>query len=182
MKKNIVILLFALFLSVVHKSALAQFYGVKINTLAVASGTVNAGFEMSLCHHCSLDLSAYWNPVRTNRVSLKAAALQPGVRYWFYESFAGHFIGTHLTAANYDIGNSRYAYSGWLTGIGGSYGYAWLLNQRWNLTVEAGIGLYFMRDSKRFHDTPPLDDRYTYHYKRVVFGPSKCELSFTYLF
>lgn len=70
---------------------------------------------------------------------------------------------------------------GW-QGIGVSYGYAWLLSKRWNLSVEAGVGLYYMKDRKRDHCVPWTADEYIGHNRRLVLGPSKCEVAFTYLF
>ena len=43
----------------------------------------------------SLELSGYWNPVKTASLSMNFHAVQLGGRYWFYESFVGHFLG-HL--------------------------------------------------------------------------------------
>lgn len=55
---------------------------------------------------------------------MRVLALQPGVRHWFYEAYAGHFIAAHLAAAHYNIGGRNRYSRGWLAGIGGSYGYA----------------------------------------------------------
>ena len=109
-------------------------------------------------------------------------AIQPGVRYWFFEEYAGHFLGTHLAAAKYDIGGRRFHRKGWLTGLGVSYGYSWLLSTRWNLSVEAGLGLYYMKNTRRDHYVPDDRDEYIYRSRRLVLGPSKCTVGFTYLF
>ena len=52
------------------------------------------------------------------------------------------------------------------TGIGISYGYAWLLSKRWNLSVEAGLGIYYIRDTKRAHYVGEFDDEYIRRYRR----------------
>lgn len=132
----------------------AQFYGIKSNVLLLACGTLNAGFEASLSDRYTLDVSAYWNPVRARSLQMQVLAIQPGVRRWLYEAYAGHFIGTHLTAARYNIGGRRHHTSGWLAGMGFSYGHSWLLSRRWNLTLEAGIGLFYADDRRRRHDVP----------------------------
>ena len=36
-----------------------QYYGVRVNALALASGTLNVGFETSLGNRHTLDLSVY---------------------------------------------------------------------------------------------------------------------------
>ena len=113
---------------------------------------------------------------------MQVLALQPGLRRWLYEAYAGHFWAAHLAVARYNIGNAHWHYKGWLAGIGVSYGYAWLLSKRWNLSVEAGVGLYYMKDRKRDHCVPWTADEYIGHNRRLVLGPSKCEVAFTYLF
>ena len=64
--------------------------------LAVCSATLNAGAEAALTDNWSLELSGYWNPVKTASLSMNFHAVQLGGRYWFYESFVGHFLGQHL--------------------------------------------------------------------------------------
>lgn len=39
-----------------------------------------------------------------------------------------------------------------------------------------------MQDRKRDHCVPWTVDEYIGHNRRLVFGPSKCEVAFTYLF
>lgn len=113
---------------------------------------------------------------------MQLIAVQPGIRYWIFEEYAGHFIAAHLTAAKYDLGGNRFHRKGWLAGMGFSYGYAWLLAPRWNLSVEAGLGVYYMKDDKRDHLVPDDRDEYIYHNRRILLGPSKCSVGFTYLF
>ncbi len=91
-------------------------------------------------------------------------------------------MAAHLAAARYHVGNDRRHYKGWLTGLGFSYGYAWLIARRWNVSVEAGVGIYYMQDRKRDHHVPWSEDEYIRHNRRLVFAPSKCEVAFTYLF
>lgn len=178
MKKIILaaILLFA------ATGAKAQFYAVKGNGLAWVTGTVNAGVELSLGKQYSLDVSVYWNPVKTNKFSGKFRYVQPSVRYWRFEHFVGPFVAVHPAYGRYDIGNERWHYKGWLAGLGFSYGYTWPLSRQWNLTAEAGPGFYFMRDRKRFYHTDDRTPERIVHYRRVVLAPAKLEISFSYLF
>ena len=179
MKKTII--LTVLMLAAVT-GARAQFYGVKVNTLHLATGTLNAAFEMSLGKQWSLDVPVYWNPIETGSFSSRLWYVQPGVRYWRYEHFVGPFYGAHLTYGRYDIGNDRWHYKGWFAGLGVSYGYTWILSTQWNFTLEAGIGLYYMRDRKRKYEYDDWEPICVTHYKRWVLAPSKLEISFSYLF
>lgn len=180
MKKQLVILAVLIVCSVT--GAKAQFYGVKVNTLGTATGTVNAGFEVAVDKQWSLDISGYWNPVNTDKFSSRFWYVQPGVRYWLYEHFVGHFAAAHLAYGQYNIGNDRWYYKGWLTGLGFSYGYTWILSKQWNLTAEAGLGIYYMRDRKRLYEYDDWSPICVTHYRRWVVAPSKLEISFTYLF
>lgn len=68
------------------------------------TGTLNASFEAAFAPHWSVDVPLMWNPVKADKDADAPLAIQPGVRYWFFEEYVGHFLGTHLAAAKYDIG------------------------------------------------------------------------------
>ncbi len=111
--------------------------------------TLNAGAELAIAKQWSVDLSGYWNPVKTNNISLKHFYLQPSVRWWLYEHFAGHFAALHVAGGKYNIGNKNRYTKGWFTGLGVSYGYTWILSRQWNLTAEGGFGFYYTRNKRR---------------------------------
>lgn len=121
MRKTLIIILLACFCGIT--AGRAQFYSVKTNAALLAVGTVNAGTELSLGKQWSLDISGYWNPIKTDRFSARAWYIQPGVRYWLFEHFVGHFFASHLAAGKYNVGNNRWYYKGRFAGIGFSYGY-----------------------------------------------------------
>ena len=152
------------------RRAAAQIFAVRTNALAVCCATLNVGAETALTDNWSLELSGYWNPVNTASLSMNFHAVQLGGRYWFYESFVGHFLGQHLT------------YKGHAYGLGVSYGYAWMLSKRWNVALEAGVGLYHTRDTRRDPTVSDWEDEYIYHYRRWTLAPTKLEVSFSYLF
>ena len=109
-------------------------------------------------------------------------ALRPAMRYWFYQPYTGHFLSGNLSAALYDVGTEKSYRRGWMAGAGFSYGYAWPLSPRWNFSLEAGIGLYYMQERRGRRSLPATEDERIYRTRRLAFGPSKCEVSFTYLF
>lgn len=162
--------------------AVAQYYGIGVNVAALAAGTVNASFEAAIAPHWSVDIPLYWNPVKTETLRMKCLAVQPGVRYWLFEEYAGHFIGGHLAVADYDVGGSKFHRAGWLAGLGVSYGYSWLLATRWNFSLEIGAGIFYMQDTKRDHHLADFQNENIRHVRRIVLGPSKCTIGFTYLF
>ena len=78
------------------RRAAAQIFAVRANALAACGATLNAGAEAALTDNWSLELSGYWNPVNTASLSMNFHAVQLGGRYWFYESFVGHFSDSIL--------------------------------------------------------------------------------------
>ena len=168
-------------LSQPHRVA-AQFFSAKVNALAALTATVNVGVDAAVADKWTLDLSAYWNPVNSDSFSCRLYAAQIGTKRWLYEAFVGHFIGSQLTYGNYLYGGSRRYYKGGMAGLGFSYGYAWLLSKRWNVTAEIGIGVFYMKDTRRDRIPPEYESIFIHHYKRWVVGPSRAEISFNYLF
>ena len=76
-------------LAAIHHRAAAQFFGVRVNALAALTGTVAVGAEAALTDNWTVETSAYWNPIRTERLTTQVGAVQLGVRHWFYEDFVG---------------------------------------------------------------------------------------------
>ena len=94
----------------------------------------------------------------------------------------GHFLGQHLTYVGYDLGSRTRRYKGHAYGLGVSYGYAWMLSKRWNIALEAGVGLFHTEDIRRDPTISDREDEYIYRYRRWTLAPSKMELSFSYIF
>ena len=94
----------------------------------------------------------------------------------------GLFLGQQLTYGGYDLGSWTRRYKGHAYGLGVSYGYAWMLSKRWNVALEAGVGLYHTRDTRRDPTVSDWEDEYIYHYRRWTLAPTKLEVSFSYLF
>lgn len=178
MKRIIIILLFVLSANI----ASAQYTAVRVNALGFATGTVNAGVDIAIANKWSVDVSGYWNPIETDALRTKILAVTAGVRRWRFEPHVGFFWGLHTTAAKYKVGRKDTRYNGWLAGIGSSVGYSWMLSKRWNFSLEEGLGVFYMKDTRWNPNTSPLDDVVLHHYRRVVIAPSKLEVSFSYLF
>ncbi len=150
MKRIFALLLFVL----AANAASAQQAAVRVNALALATGTLNAGIEVAVAERWSVVASGYWNPIATDNLRMKVLAGTVGVRRWRCEPYAGLFWGLHSTVARYRVGNGRNRYNGWTAGAG-SYG------------------------SPR---PSPVEDVLLRHYRRVVLAPAKLEVSFSYVF
>lgn len=65
-------------------------------------GTFNLGAEFRLARHWTLDLEAGLNPFDGKNDdgsydrTMKHFRAHPELRYWFCESFQGHFLGLHV--------------------------------------------------------------------------------------
>ncbi|MDR2138672.1 MAG: DUF3575 domain-containing protein, partial [Tannerella sp.] len=99
--------------------------------------------------------------------------LQPELRWWTCEKFNGHFFGTHLHAGSFNVGGLVFLpdnigvtydeptpdwklgtgirwqrYEGWLMGAGVSYGYHWILSDRFSLEFSLGVGYAYLKYDK----------------------------------
>lgn len=188
-------LVFSLFLLGSLTGARGQDFAVKTNLLYDATLTVNAGAEVGLSPRWSFDLSGNYNGWAVSGHKWKHWLVQPEVRYWFCDRFAGHFLGAHLLGGQYNFGHfdtslsffgtdySVFAdtrHQGWYVGAGVAYGYSFILNRHLNLELELGLGYVYTRYDvfqcegcgKKIEEDKP------HHY----IGPTKAALNLVYQF
>lgn len=131
----------------------AQNVAVKSNSAYWgAAASPNASLELSLGKRTTLELGGgfnFWN-IYENKTA-KHWLVQPELRYWFCESFNGHFVGIHSHGSRFNVGGwdippgrlksfKDHRYEGYLYGGGLSYGYQWMLSPRWNFELSLGGG------------------------------------------
>ena len=174
----------------------AQDVAVKSNVLADAFLNPNLGIEVGLAPKWTLDITGQFNAwTLSHERHWKHWAVQPEVRYWFCDRFSGHFVGAHIHGGQYNIGGfdgkidflgtdarklKDTRYQGWFVGAGIAYGYAWILNKRWNLEAELGLGWIYTR-----YDSYPctqcgtkIADGKSHNYV----GPTKAAVNLIYTF
>ena len=185
MKRYLTIAVIFLFASAVQASA--QNVAVKTNALYWMTATPNVGLELAMADRWTFDLSGGYNPwtldAETNSKA-KHFLVSPEVRYWFCESFNGHFLGLNANYTMFNIGggylndlmNERI--EGWAAGAGLTYGHAWMIGRRWNLELTLGLGLWYTeyetfesRKCGMFQDSV----------EKLAFAPTALGLSFIYL-
>lgn len=141
--------LFLFLLLVGMTNVYGQKFAVKSNLLYDVTATINLGVEMGLSKKWTLDLSGNYNGWKFgDDMRWKHWMVQPEARYWLCEKFNGHFLGVHAHYADYNVGGIKflsknmenYRYQGNLYGAGLSYGYQWLLSNRWSMEAVIGIG------------------------------------------
>ena len=185
-----------LFLSLVSTRAEGQIIAMKSNVLGDAMGSLNLGIEGRLADKWTLDLSGHLDAwTRKEGALTRHAFLQPEARWWFCDTFSGHFLGVHAHGGIFNVGgidtdikfltndfsllkDSRY--QGWFAGAGIAYGYDLILSRHWNLEFEIGAGYAYTRyDQFECEECgSTIASNMTHHYV----GITKSAISLVYLF
>ena len=101
-KRHIVIALLLVFSSGIMPVK-GQNWAVKSNLLYDATTTPNIGVEYRLSDKWTTGINAALNPWSfSNNKKLKHFLVSPQGRYWFCESFEGHFVGMNAAYAHYN--------------------------------------------------------------------------------
>ena len=175
--------------------ARGQQLGIKTNFVGDGFLSPNLGIEIGLASKWTMDVTGQVNFWEVNHHTWKHWLVQPEVRYWFCERFAGNFLALHALGGEYNVGHIKNGinllgsdfsqltdrrYQGWGAGLGVGYGHAWVLGMHWNLEAEIGVGWIYTR-----YDVFPcaacgtkLESDRSHHYV----GPTKAALSLVYLF
>ncbi len=179
----------------------AQKVAVKTNTLYWATTTPNIGFEFAMAPRWTFEIAGGYNPWilnKENNVKAKHFLVTPEFRYWFCESFLGHFIGINgnYTMFNvsgilipevfykeesngYFLDQLQHARSqGWAVGAGLTYGYSCPISRRWNLEFTLGLGWWYTEYDRFESRTCGL---FQESMAKHAFGPTDLGLSFVYL-
>lgn len=170
--------------------------GIKTNILSDAFLNPNIGIEIGLSPRWTLELDGQLNlwSLSNNR-RWKHWSVQPEVRYWLCDRFAGHFFGIHLHGGQYNVGginvNADFLgtdyrkikgsrYQGWFVGAGVAYGYSFILSRHWNLEPEIGFGYsYTVYDRFRCAGCGrKVETNVPHHYV----GITKAAINLVYLF
>lgn len=130
-------------------------FAVKTNLLYAAVTTLNVGFEVGLTPKTSLDIQAGYNGwARFNGTRFNYLTVQREYRYWTSGRFSGSFFGltAHYGAASTGLRTA---------GLGVGYGYHLILDKRWGIEFEAGLGCTAVSydsgsilDNPEFHFVP----------------------------
>lgn len=171
-------------------TASAQRLAVKTNLLHDATATINIGLETSLAPKWSLEVSGGYNAWDFEGYrKWKHWLVQPEARFWFCETFNGHFIAAHVLGGEYNMVNPAFPFSlwnealsyrneGWYYGAGIAYGYHWILGNRWSIETEIGVG-YLGSDYDRYVDVHCGEWLGNFH--RDAFGITKLAVSVVFL-
>ena len=189
-------LTFLLFLCCGICGAKAQEVALKTNLLSDAFLNPNLEAEVALAPRWTIDVSGQFNTWNLSHDrKWKHWVVQPEIRYWFCDRFAGHFVGAHLLGGQYNVGGidipfsflgtdfkklKDTRYQGWFGGLGVAYGYAWAIAEHWNIEGEIGIGWTYTRFD-RFRCSgcgKKIEENKPHNY----FGVTKAAINLVYLF
>ena len=182
-------------------SSNAQRIAVKTNALYWVTATPNLGFEVAMGDRWTFEVEAGYNPWTFNKeknMKAKHWLVSPEFRYWFCNSFQGHFIGINGNYAQFNAGAlpvpvhkafialnqtqeqdlEKSRVEGWAVGAGLTYGYAFPIARRWNIELTAGFGywysIYNQYESRKcglFQETV----------NKHALGPTSLGISFIYM-
>lgn len=184
-KVYVVILIFIFY----GQQARSQEVTIKTNLAYWATTTPNLGMEFALGKKSTLEISGGFNPFEfSDNKRFKHWLVQPEYRWWFCETFNGHFLGVHAHGAQFNVGGwdipigrldvfKDKRYEGYLYGGGISYGYQWVLTNRWNFEFNIGAGYARIHyDEYPCKDCGTKQDEGNYNY----WGVTRVGLSFIY--
>lgn len=170
----------------------AQSIAVKTNLLyGGVMRAPNIGAEWKVSPKLTLDLWGAYNPFPIGKNGngsgnrkMKHWLVQPELRYWFCESFNGHFFGAHVFYGQYNISNvsfletDNFRKQGNTVGVGISYGYQWILSPHWGIEASAGVGY-----ARLYYDKYPCREcgKRISTEKHNYLGPTRIAVSFIYL-
>ena len=179
----------------------AQRFAVKTNALYLATATPNVGLEVALGERWTFEAEGGYNPWtfdKEKNMKAKHWLVSPEFRYWFCNSFQGHFIGingnyTQFNVSGIDIPEvffpvesegaflDQLQYSrcqGWAAGAGLVYGYAFPIARRWNMEFKAGLGWWYtVYDQFESRTCGLFQERVSRH----AFGLTDLGISFIYM-
>ena len=183
----------------------SQNVGIKSNLLYDATSTINLGVEFALTDKWTIDVSGNLNPwafpqqqvsssgkiVEQHDAIIKHWMIQPEARYWLCEKFNGHYVGANGLGGKFNVGGLTFLpedwgkggiqmkrLEGWTAGAGLSYGYHWILNNRFSLEFSLGGGYMYIKYEKyhNYASSKPTEQdplKYKMHY----FGLTKAGIS-----
>lgn len=168
----------------------AQKVAVKTNLFyGIYSNSPNLGVEFGLSPRSTVELGGGFNWFTSGKSSSNKKLVHwlgsAEYRYWTCERFSGHFWGIHILGGQYNIAghhlpllfgddSRRHRYEGWGIGGGFSYGYHFLLSNRWSLEANIGMGYVRLHYDKFRCETC---GEKTGTEKHNYFGPTKAAVS-----
>lgn len=183
MKRILIVLISFIFCCDIVSNA--QSFVVKTNALYWATATPNVGFEYAVAPRWTVELEGGYNPWtfdKEKNIKAKHFLVSPEARYWFCESFLGHFIGINANYTQFNVGGIPLfrdaRREGWAVGAGLTYGCSWPISRSWSVEADIGLGVWYT--SHKTFETRKCG-LFNETVSKVAFGPTSLGLSFVYI-
>lgn len=174
-----------------------QRHAVKSNLAADVFLNPNIGFETEIAPKWTVEINAQFNGwnLSHGQKKWKHWLVMPEARLWPHNVWDGHFFGFHIFGGQYNIGGikglhnflgtdfsqlSDRRYQGWGIGAGMAYGYNWILDDRWSIEAEIGIGAAFLRHAQ--YSCAGCGKKIKGQRSHYYIGPTKAAISVAYRF
>ena len=142
MKRHKIILLIITALSLfISVNSYAQRLAVSTNAIGWATLSPNVSVDMAFSRHSSVAMEvsvAPWNV--SDKFSVAHLTISPEYKYWFTMPFYGHYAGVNALYSSYNRVKDYQDKQGNIIAIGATYGYAFLINRKWNIVPNIGVG------------------------------------------
>lgn len=172
-----IVFLSCLLLMSLSGSSQERTIGIKTNALYWGAMTPNLGVEMALGRKWSINIDGMYAPWNfKNNKKYLGWAIQPELRLWCCQVFTRHYVGLHYHYARYNIGQEMYRRDGHLMGGGITYGYIWVINDKWNIDFNVGVGYARIEYDKFMQECNLLVTERSRNY----WGPTKAGITFVY--
>lgn len=133
-----------LLLTTAPLSVLSQTWAVKTNLVTDALLIPTLGVEYALSDHSSVSLTGTYMPYAVGDKKWKNWSVQPELRFWRNEPYAGWFLGVNAIGGGFNINNVHVGglygkqRQGHFVGGGISAGYHFVLSYHWGLELALG--------------------------------------------
>lgn len=137
-------------------------YALKSNLIMWGLASPNIVIEKKFSENITAEISLGLKVGKTKHDGKSISYLiQPEIRYWFFRSFNGAFIGFHMYYVQFNGSNIVFPfqtrgssnfnnYKGYLYGMGASCGYQWLINKHWHIETTVGASyIHLVYNKKR---------------------------------
>lgn len=153
-------------------------WGVRTNSLALLTGTFNAGADYLLNDQYAIGGDIAFNPGICKKIKPKHISFRTEVRRWLNTPRKGHFISSNIQYTHYQSFNKKLTNNSsaqYIIGPGISYGYNWLLSGQLRMEFDIGLGLFYNSyiRSNAQTETQHRDNR-------IIIIPNKLALNIIY--
>lgn len=173
----------------------AQSHAIKTNLLSDLTLTPQIAYETRVAAKWTIQLQGTINDWTVNGHRWKQWNLMPEGRYWFCQTFSGHFIGAHLLGGQFNWGNldmdlkllgtdfsqlKDHRFQGWMGGGGLLYGYSWIVDRHWN--IEALIALGWIYSHYDTYECADCGQKVASGQHHNYVGPTQAAVNLIYTF